>query len=59
MEELNLHFETDGNARSLTIQVPHPVSPEETGRPGDRRKLGIGISEIEIGESIDTELTSN
>jgi phosphoglycerol transferase len=59
IEELNLHFETDGNARSLTINVPNPVSPEEIGRPGDRRKLGIGISEIDIGETIDTQLTSN
>ncbi|RZA32938.1 MAG: hypothetical protein EOP92_23455 [Lysobacteraceae bacterium] len=47
-QHIGLHFDTDGNARSLEIEVPQPVSPEELGRPGDPRKLGIGISEITI-----------
>ena len=46
--EMGLHFDTDGAVRSIEIEVPQPVSPEERGRPGDARKLGIGISEITI-----------
>ena len=47
-QHIGLHFDTDGTARSLEIEVPQPVSPEELGRPGDPRKLGIGISAITI-----------
>jgi phosphoglycerol transferase len=49
-QELGLHFDTDGSARSLAIDVPHPVSPAELGQPNDARTLGIGIIDIEIGE---------
>jgi hypothetical protein len=48
-QELGLRFETDGNQRSLTIEVPQPVSPAERGNPHDPRTLGIGIADIEIG----------
>ncbi|MFN3790817.1 DUF7024 domain-containing protein [Massilia sp.] len=47
-QEIGLHFDTDGTARTLVIDVPQPVSPEERGQPGDSRKLGIGIGEIVI-----------
>lgn len=47
-QHIGLHFDTDGSARTLEIDVPQPISPEELGRPGDPRKLGIGISEITI-----------
>lgn len=47
-QEVGLHFDTDGTTRSLVIEVPQPVSPEERGVPGDSRKLGIGIGEIII-----------
>lgn len=47
-QPIGLHFETDGKARTLEIEVPQPVSPEELGRPGDARKLGIGISRIVV-----------
>jgi phosphoglycerol transferase len=46
-----LLFETDGTARSLAIDVPQPVAPSERGQPNDTRKLGIGITEIEIGSN--------
>jgi phosphoglycerol transferase len=50
-QEIGLHFETDGTVRSLAIDVPHPVSPAEAGHPGDPRKLGIGIVELEVGDA--------
>jgi hypothetical protein len=50
-QEIGLRFDTDGSVRTLTIDVPHPVSPEEFGHPGDRRKLGIGIAELEVGDA--------
>ncbi len=48
MQEIGLHFDTDGNTRTVVIEVPQPVSPAERGQPGDTRKLGIGIGEITI-----------
>ena len=48
LQEIGLHFDTDGTARTLVIDVPQPVSPAERGSPGDPRKLGIGIAEITI-----------
>jgi len=48
MREFALHFDTDGTARTLVIDVPQPVSPAERGQPGDTRPLGIGIGEIVI-----------
>jgi phosphoglycerol transferase len=48
-EEIGLAFETDGTARELAIDVPHPVAPLEHGQP-DVRTLGIGITTIEVGE---------
>lgn len=48
MQDIGLHFDTDGTARTVVIEVPQPVSPAELGQPGDPRKLGIGISEIVI-----------
>lgn len=47
-QHIGLHLDTDGSARTLEIEVPQPVSPEELGHPGDPRKLGIGISQIII-----------
>jgi hypothetical protein len=47
-QDLSLQFETDGNQRSLTIDVPRPLSPHELGISEDKRKLGIGLGEIAI-----------
>jgi phosphoglycerol transferase len=52
-QEIGLRMETDGKQRSLTIEVPHPVSPQENGDPRDPRKLGIALEEIEISRPID------
>lgn len=46
--EMGLRFDTDGEVRSIEIEVPQPVSPAERGNPGDTRTLGIGITEITI-----------
>ncbi|WP_288378434.1 glycosyltransferase family 39 protein [uncultured Massilia sp.] len=54
LQEIGLHFDTDGSARTLVIKVPKPVSPAERGNPGDPRKLGIGIAEITITDGTRT-----
>jgi len=50
-QEIGLHFDTGGDARTVEIEVPQPVSPAERGNPGDTRKLGIGIGEIVITDA--------
>ncbi|MGJ7914354.1 DUF7024 domain-containing protein [Massilia sp. LXY-6] len=52
-QEIGLRLDTDGKQRSLTIEVPHPVSPQENGDPRDPRKLGIALTEIEISAPAD------
>ena len=47
--EVFLQFETDGRQKDVTIDVPQPVSPIELGWSGDIRKLGVGMSRVEIG----------
>jgi phosphoglycerol transferase len=47
-QEIGLRLDTDGQQRSLTIEVPHPVSPIVYGDPRDPRLLGIALAEIEI-----------
>lgn len=47
--ELKLRFDTDGAQRTIEVDVPHAVSPEELGSPGDPRKLGMGVHSMEIG----------
>jgi len=48
-QERNFEFETDGTVRSLTIEVPNPVSPKSLGQGSDERELGLALSNIEIG----------
>jgi phosphoglycerol transferase len=52
-QEVGLRLETDGQQRSLTIEVPHPVSPQEYGDPHDSRKLGLALQDIEISTPAD------
>lgn len=49
-QDVSLAFETGGAEREIVIDVPHPVSPTVHGQP-DPRRIGIGISEIEIGDT--------
>ena len=46
-----MRFVTDGAQRSLTIDVPKPMSPYLASGLPDVRKLGIGIAEIAIGST--------
>jgi phosphoglycerol transferase len=52
-QEVGLRLDTDGQQRSLTIDVPHPVSPAMNGDPRDPRLLGIALAEIEISTPAD------
>jgi phosphoglycerol transferase len=47
-QELSLEFTTDGGQRSLDIEVPRPVSPQELGLSVDVRKLGIGLGAVDV-----------
>jgi hypothetical protein len=58
-QDISLFFETDGTARSLVIDVPRPISPAQLGYPADKRMLGIGISEIEIGSADEPPVANN
>ena len=51
LQELGLRFVTDGKQRSLSIEVPRPISPADLGNPADARKLGIGIADITITDT--------
>ncbi len=51
LQELGLRFVTDGKQRSLSIEVPQPISPADLGNPADPRKLGIGIADITITDT--------
>jgi len=58
-QQVGMRFKTDGTQRTLTIDVPHPVSPKELGQGGDERKLGIGLVKIEIGTSGEAATANN
>jgi len=47
-QSIGLQFETDGNARSVTIAVPRPISPAELGSGTDQRRLGLSLEEVII-----------
>lgn len=47
-QEVGLRLDTDGRQTSLTIVVPHPVSPQANGDPRDPRTLGLALADIEI-----------
>jgi hypothetical protein len=47
--EVFLQFDTDGKQDTLRIEVPQPVSPESLGLSVDKRTLGIGLINVEIG----------
>ncbi|MCS0606739.1 glycosyltransferase family 39 protein [Massilia solisilvae] len=57
-QDVSVAFETGGAEREIVIDVPHPVSPTVHGQP-DPRRIGIGISEIEIGDTGGDGLANN
>jgi phosphoglycerol transferase len=52
-QEVGLRLDTDGQQRSMVIEVPHPVSPREYGDPRDPRTLGLALADIEISTPVD------
>jgi hypothetical protein len=50
MKSTIVTLDTDGAQRSIVIEVPHPVSPQEVDGSGDTRKLGIALGEIVVAE---------
>lgn len=51
MKNVVLRLETDGAQRSIVIEVPQPVSPQEVDNTQDTRRLGIALGEIVIAAS--------
>lgn len=45
---IELQFGNPGASDTLTIAVPQPASPHETGVGGDPRKLGIAMIELRV-----------
>jgi phosphoglycerol transferase len=45
---VTLPFTTDGNARTITIEVPQPTSPRQLGLGADDRQLGIALLQMNI-----------
>ncbi|MFC5551318.1 DUF7024 domain-containing protein [Massilia aerilata] len=47
-QDVTLRFATDGQQRSLTIEIPKPTVPHDVSPSIDTRPLGIGLTDIEI-----------
>jgi hypothetical protein len=47
-EERALRFENPAKAKTISIIVPHPVSPVELGAASDNRRLGIALIKVRI-----------
>lgn len=45
---IDLKFDNPGSSDTVTISVPQPASPSETGVGGDPRKLGIAMIEFRL-----------
>jgi len=43
-----MRFDNPAGLRSITIVVPHPVSPADVGAPGDDRTLGLALAKLSI-----------
>jgi hypothetical protein len=48
-QEIFLQLQTDGTEKTVTIDIPQPVSPKALGWSGDTRELGLGMIRVEIG----------
>ena len=48
---VRLGFHTDGAARLIAIEVPHPVSPSELGQGPDTRTLGIAMYSLAVEDA--------
>ncbi len=52
-EDVFIQLQTDGTVKTMTIEIPQPVSPQELGSGTDRRQLGLGLTELEIGSYVE------
>ncbi len=48
MSEVTLPFTTDGNARTISIEIPQPTSHRQLGQGNDDRQLGIALVQMSI-----------
>lgn len=46
--EFVFDFENPGRAKTLVLRIPAAVSPKELGMSNDARRLGIGITELQV-----------
>lgn len=56
LRQIELKFTNPTAAKLLTIDIPQPISPEQTGEGPDKRMLGMAISAMSITE--DAAVTS-
>lgn len=45
---LELAFDTDGSATTITFDIPHPVSPKSLGLSQDERSLGLALYRLQV-----------
>ena len=48
---VRLNFHTDGAARLISIDVPHPASPSQLGQGPDARTLGIAMYSMAVEDA--------
>lgn len=51
LRDATVRLQTDGRQRDIVLEIPEPTSPQQRGESGDTRTLGIGLSQIVIGET--------
>jgi hypothetical protein len=47
-QRVAMRLDTDGNTRTLVIEIPQPQSPAQLGNPDDARMLGIGLRTLTL-----------
>jgi hypothetical protein len=50
-QDVYIRLQTNGTEKTMMIDVPHPVSPQELGLGDDGRRLGLGLISVEIGSA--------
>lgn len=49
-QDVTLQFDTDGQQRTLQLDIPHPTTPQSQGQGNDPRALGLGLINLRIAE---------
>lgn len=49
IQDVTLQFENGADARSISMEIPHPASPKELGLGDDGRQLGAMLNRMRIG----------